>query len=147
MKPFFKELFEYNHYSNQKLWTVFNEHPDKTSKKSITLFNHILNAHHIWNSRINQIQNSYGVWDKHPIKNCLEIDKTNYDNSLLILDKFDLNTIINYKTSNGLAFKNSIRDTLFHVINHSTYHRGQIATDFKHHGLTPLVTDYIFYKR
>lgn len=29
----------------------------------------------------------------------------------------------------------------------ATYHRGQIATDFKNTGLQPLVTDYIFYKR
>ena len=147
MKAFFKELFEYNHHSNQNLWTVFNEHPDKTSEKSITLFSHILNAHHIWNSRINQIQSRYGVWDLQSIKNCSNIDEANYEDSLLILDTFDLNEIINYKTSNGLAFSNSIRDTLFHVINHSTYHRGQIATEFKLHGIDPLVTDYIFYKR
>ena len=147
MKPFFKELFEYSYHANQKLWIIFNEHHDKTSEQSIKLFSHILNAHHIWNSRINQIQNTYGVWDKHPIENCLNMDKTNYESSLLILDKFDLNEVINYKTSNGLPFKNTIRDTLFHIINHSTYHRGQIATEFKQSGIDPLITDYIFYKR
>jgi len=75
------------------------------------------------------------------------MDKTNYENSLLILDKFDLNEIMNYKTTNGLAFNNSIRDTLFHVINHTSHHRGQIASDFRQNGLEPLVSDYIFYKR
>ncbi|PKQ43684.1 DinB family protein [Confluentibacter flavum] len=147
MKAFFKELFQYNHHSNQKLWHVFNEHPDRISEKSIKLYNHILNAHHIWNSRINQIQNTYGVWDMHPIQNCMNMDKTNYENSLLILDTFDLNDMINYKNTKGLVFNNSIRDNLFHVINHSTYHRGQIATDFRQNGLDPLVTDYIFHKR
>ena len=77
----------------------------------------------------------------------MDIDKANYENSLLILDKFDLNEVMNYKTSNGLAFNNSIHDTLLHVINHSTYHRGQIASDFRQNGLEPLVSDYIFYKR
>lgn len=147
MKEFFKELFEYNHHTNQKLWTIFNENPNKTSEKTIKLYSHILNAHHIWNSRINTIQATYKVWDVHPISNCIDIDKTNYENSLHILDKFDLNEIMNYKTTNGLAFNNSIRDTLFHVINHSTYHRGQIASDFRQNKLEPLVSDYIFYKR
>lgn len=54
---------------------------------------------------------------------------------------------ISYKNSRGERFENSVRDILFHVINHSTYHRGQIATDCKLHGMTPLATDYIFYKR
>ncbi|MCF8317339.1 MAG: hypothetical protein K9I02_01220 [Haliscomenobacter sp.] len=55
--------------------------------------------------------------------------------------------IINYSNSKGQLFSNSIQDMLFHIINHSTYHRGQVATEFKRQGLEPLVTDYIFFKR
>jgi uncharacterized damage-inducible protein DinB len=36
---------------------------------------------------------------------------------------------------------------LFHIVNHSTNHRGQIAVDFKSNGITPLGLDYIHYKR
>ncbi len=147
MKDFFKELFEYSHHFNQNLWDIFNKNQDKTSERSISLYSHILNAHQIWNNRINPVQPLYRVWQIHSIQSCKDIDKTNYQNSLLILDKFGLNDIINYKNTKGQVFNNSIRDTLFHVINHSTYHRGQIATDFKQNGLEPLITDYIFYKR
>jgi uncharacterized damage-inducible protein DinB len=96
---------------------------------------------------INQTQKSYSVWEVHPIANCLNLDKANYASTLLILETLDLNATIHYKTTTGLAFHNTIRDTLFHIINHSTYHRGQIAMDFRQHGLEPLATDYIFYKR
>lgn len=147
MKTFFKELFEYSHHFNQKLWAIFNGNPGKTSEKAVNLYNHILNAHQIWNNRIEPKQAVFGVWDIHPIQDCKNIDISNYENSLLILDKFDLYETINYTTSKGQAFSNSIRDILFHAINHSTYHRGQIATEFKQAGLDPLVTDYIFYKR
>jgi uncharacterized damage-inducible protein DinB len=44
-------------------------------------------------------------------------------------------------------FTNTIKDILFHIINHSTNHRGQIAVDFRNNGLEPLVLDYVFYKR
>lgn len=147
MKEFFKELFEYSHHFNQKLFDVFNESPDKTSEKAIKLYNHIINAHQIWNNRIEPKQKALGVWELHPVPQLKNIDHSNYKNSLEILDKFDLNLIIKYSNSKGQVFNKSARDILFHVINHSTYHRGQIATEFKQQGLEPLVTDYIFFKQ
>ncbi len=147
MTTFFKELFEYSHHFNQKLALVFKENPDKTSEKAIKLFNHLLNAHHVWNNRIEPKQTPFGVWELHSVGELQDIDRANYEHTLRILDKFDLTETINYTNTKGQTFSNSIRDTLFHVINHSTYHRGQIATDFKQYGLEPLVTDYIFYKR
>ncbi|EKB48271.1 DinB family protein [Cecembia lonarensis] len=147
MKPFIKELFEYSHHFNQKLADVFNSNQDKTSEKAVKLYNHILNAHQIWNNRIDPKQTTFGVWELHAVQDLKSIDKTNYEQTLQILDTFDLNETINYANSKGQTFSNGIRDILFHVINHSTYHRGQIATEFKQNGLDPLVTDYIFYKR
>lgn len=147
MKAFFKELFEYSHHFNQKWTDIFAENPNEIPERSIKLFSHILNAHHVWNSRIEQQPTTFGVWAIHDLSNLKGIDRTNYEHSLQILGKSDLNEIISYKTSRGEPFKNSVRDILFHVINHSTHHRGQIAADFRQNGLEPLVTDYIFYKR
>lgn len=146
MKLFFKELFEYSHHFNQKLFDVFNESSDKTSERARKLFNHILNAHQIWNNRIDPRQPISGVWELHAAQELKSIDRTNYEHTLLILDKFDLNSAIHYTNSKGQTFCNRIRDILFHIINHSTYHRGQIATEFRQNGIEPLITDYIFYK-
>lgn len=88
----------------------------------------------------------YG-WEIHSIQDLKNIDKANYEQTLQILDAIDLNETINYSNIKGQAFSNCIRDIFFHVINHSTYHRGQIATEFKQHGLELMVTDYIFYKQ
>lgn len=149
MKEFFKELFEYSHHFNQEMADVFNKNLHKTRdlEKSIKLFSHILNAHQIWNNRVDPKQTNFGVWEIHLPQNLKKIDQLNFENSLVILDKFDLNNTINYSNTKGQPFSNSIQVMLFHVINHSTYHRGQIATDFKLHGLDPLVTDFIAYKR
>ena len=147
MIPFFKELFEYNHHYNQKLLEVVQTQQDKTSEKAVTLFNHLLNAHHIWNNRIQGIIPALAVWQVNKLEALDEILHTNYLETLKILDNKDLSEIIEYKTSKGDPFKNSSRDILFHVINHSTYHRGQIATEFKNNGIDPLITDYVFFKR
>ncbi len=147
MKRFFKELFEYNHHFNQQLADVYTAQQDKTPDKALKLFNHILNAHQIWNNRIDHKQTTFGVWEIHDTKDLYNIDKVNYEQTLQVIDKFDLYEIFDYKNTKGQAFKNNIRDIYFHVINHSTYHRGQIAMEFRQHGIEPLVTDYIFYKR
>lgn len=147
MKPFFKELFEYSHHLNQKLGEVFLEHSDKTSEKSVALFNHIINAHQIWNGRMLRGEDLFGVWKIHPAGELQGIDKSNFDQTMMILDETDLSTSVTYQNSKGQRFQNSVRDVLFHIINHSTHHRGQIATELKHCGVEPLVTDYIFYKR
>ncbi len=147
MKQFFKELFEYGHHFNQQLGDAFIANADQTSERAIKLYSHLLNAHQIWNNRIDPRQNTFQVWEIHPIRDCRNIDRMNYEHSLFILDKFDLNETVSYANTTGLTFSNSIRDICFHVINHSTYHRGQIATEFRQNGLEPLITDYIFYKR
>ncbi len=145
MKEFFKELFEYSHHHNQMLWKVFNEH--QTTEKAVKLFNHILNAHQIWNYRIDPLETVPDVWEIRQMSNLKEIDRSNYEGTLRILDVFDFGKVINYKTSTGSNFSNSTRDILFHIINHSTYHHGQIAMDFRQSGLEPLASDFIFYKR
>ncbi len=147
MKPFFKELFEYGHYFNQQLAEVFAENPGKTSEKSVKLYSHILNAHHIWNHRIDARQPVFGVWEEHPIHHFKTIDDANHAYTLSILDRLELTDSIDYSNTSGQAFANNVQDILFHVVNHSTYHRGQIAIEFRKCGLEPLMTDYIFYKR
>jgi len=147
MNSFFIELFEYSHHFNQELSQVFLDNPEKVSEKALNLFCHTLNAHHIWNNRIEFKQTDYAVWQIHATKDFKLIDLHNFKQTLQILNSSDLTQIINYSNSKGETFSNSLRDILFHVVNHSTYHRGQIMTELKLQGIEPIVTDYIFYKR
>lgn len=146
MKTFFQELFQYNNLFNQEIISVLTENSERVSEKCKKLLSHILNAHQIWNCKFQPGQLPYGAWEIHQIQDLNEIDKKNFENSILILDKFELSQTIQYLNSKGQVFNNSVRDILFQVINHSTYHRGQIATEFRQSGLEPLLTDWIYYK-
>lgn len=146
MKKYFIDFFEYTyHFNNKVINTILNMEviPDK----SLKLINHTLNAQEIWNSRIENKKTSIGVWEMRDLNSLKNINEVNYKKSIEILDLYNLEEKVNYKNSRGEVYINKVQDILFHVINHSTYHRGQIATDFKANGLAPLVTDYIFYKR
>ena len=147
MKAFFEELFTYSHHYNQQLAAALSGQPEIIDAKSMALFSHILNAHQIWNNRILGHPIGCTVWETRPSDAFAAIDLHNYEQTLVLLDKFGFTDEITYTTSNGSPFVNTVSNILFHVINHSTYHRGQIALLFRQHGMEPLVTDFIFYKR
>jgi uncharacterized damage-inducible protein DinB len=146
MKAFFEDLTNYNHYYNNKIIAVLNENPGIVSEHCIKLMSHIVNVHSIWNNKIRPAKIQYERWQIHPIHEFHAINKNNYENTLLILNSFDLDQPIDYTLSTGQAFKHPVRDLLFHALNHSTYHRGQIATEFRRMGLEPTLTDFIMFK-
>ena len=140
------DLFEYNQAMNKALLDAFEHYGDKASPKSISLMNHIVNAHQIWLARL-QNQSATGVWDVRPLNDLVAQDRENHALTFDLLGSVDLSSTISYSNSHGDSFDNKIQDILFHVVNHSTYHRGQIAMDFRNSGLDPIATDFIFYKR
>lgn len=147
MEALFKDLFAYHHHFNQKLIEEFQKHLSKLPERSFPLFCHILNAHHVWNARILKETEQFKVQQVHSLDQCLEIDEANYQTTLKLLESVNMESMIEYRTSKGEPFTNRAKDILFHVINHTTHHRGQIISDFRHAGIQPLVTDYIFYRR
>ena len=147
MNHFFVELFEYNHHCNARLAEAFMTNADTNTEKAVKLFSHLLNAQHIWNHRIALLAPAYTVWQAHPVQDLPSLEQSCYEHSVAILQTCDLSQIRSYVNSQGQAYDNTIQEMLFHTVNHSTYHRGQIASQFKLHGVMPLVTDYIAYKR
>jgi len=140
-------LFEYNFQSNDQLIERSLVFESKVSIKSNKLFNHIFNAHEIWNSRILKQKAEFGVWQTHALSNWKAINQSLFQASIAIVDAYDFNLKVSYTNTVGGSYENSVRDILFHIINHSTYHRGQIATDFRENGIEPIVSDYIIYQR
>lgn len=147
MQDFFLELFDYNHAMNRQMIAEFTRIQTGIPEKAISLMSHILNAHHIWNARIMQEPTLYGVWELQAIDQLGYISEDNHLNSEGIIRNHPFEKSIDYNTSKGEPFSNTVRDILFHVINHSNYHRAQINLLFRENGLTPVITDYIFYKR
>lgn len=146
MESFLKDFFAYNHYANQLFIQSFEDGFDV--EKGIKLFSHIINAHHIWLARIHGNTPNYDVWEIHVINSFAKVEEQNYKQSIHLLQKInDLHQVISYNNSKGNAHQNTIKDILLHIINHSTYHRGQLASLIRESGMEPPVSDYIFYKR
>ncbi|TDB62385.1 DinB family protein [Arundinibacter roseus] len=147
MSDFLSPLFTYNQEMNDRIILQLTTHTWPEPEPLHRLMSHILTAHHIWNQRLAGNIPRYGVWESVPVGTWQSLHQENTEESVRLLQEFSGSQFITYTNSRGEAFSNSVQDILFHVINHSTYHRAQIATEVRRQGGNPLATDYIFYKR
>jgi uncharacterized damage-inducible protein DinB len=74
----------------------------------------------------------------------LEAERESY---LAGLTDEDLLRVVEYRTLGGQASADPLAGLLRHVVNHSTYHRGQVATQLRQLGVAPPGTDLITYLR
>ena len=59
----------------------------------------------------------------------------------------DLQRVVSYRGLDGQTFSLPLGDLLRHVVNHATYHRGQLATMLRQLGHAPPSTDFVKYLR
>ena len=148
MKDYFKELLEYSHFYNLEIIKKFNDGdlhfmvPDR----AIELLSHVLNAQKIWNERLMGNSDNVEVWKSHEAEGLENIENQNFETTLQILEEEDLERIVSFRNTKGESYQNSVKDIIFHIVNHSTYHRGQIATEFRNQGIDPIVSDFVYYK-
>lgn len=147
MKSFLADLLEYNQYANEEIINSF-EVDGFRDEEGIRLFSHLINAHHIWLARMQKTELMFDIWEIHVINSFAEVNRENHQCTFDLLEEIaDLEQTVDYTNSRDEAFTNSYRDIFLHIVNHSTYHRAQLARMIRMNGLVPPITDYIFYKR
>jgi uncharacterized damage-inducible protein DinB len=63
------------------------------------------------------------------------------------LKQEDLNRLLEYKTMKFGVYSNPLWQAMQHVVNHGTYHRGQVTTLLRQLGAQPIPTDLMHYYR
>jgi len=156
-----KQYAEYNRWANQKMsdWLGSKDQAlmDMEIKSSFPTINktlsHIWVAEHVWMCRIENLK-----WDnlatRHDGQSMQQIIEDLLLASQWYIDKLkgvsetDLIKLINYKLLSGDTGESSLLHIFHHVMNHSTYHRGQLVTMGRELGFTdPPKTDFIQFCR
>lgn len=142
----FTELFEYEYYANITCLQVALPLETMPERAEI-LSSHLLCAQRMWIARIQDVPSPLGVWDRIPPLEWKHWLEANHADLRAILANGNLDRIINYRNTQGKAFRNACSDILLHILIHGAYHRGQIMQLLK-----PLVNelpslDYIFFSR
>lgn len=138
------DSLNYTQVADGKLIGIFKLY--NVTEKPVALFNHVLNAQHIWACRILAVSPKYQVWDVFSVSLFEKISNENFELIAQILKNVSLEKEISYANAKG-NFTSIVKDILFHIVNHSTYHRAQIAAMFKLEGIEPPITDYVILKR
>ena len=59
----------------------------------------------------------------------------------------DLERVLEYKTLKFGVYRNPLWQSMQHVVNHGSYHRGQVTTLLRQHGARPILTDLMHFYR
>ena len=145
IKDFFKDKFEYDFLSNKKWIEHLAEHEEKLSPYILKSMSHIINVHHIWIYRIQQKKQESFTWDLLPIDFWLKLAQENYLQTIEFLENIDFEEKINYHDEEGVEMERETIDILYHILQHNTYHRGQIAHELKSLNLPVPIFNFISY--
>jgi len=122
----------------------------KKNEKSQELLSHIITAQKIWLNRILKRDIIIDPWQQITSDEWIEQNTTVTSEWINLIEGFqekDFDARVEYKNTAGGKYTNTVKDIITHVINHSTYHRAQIAQLIRQSGSEPAKTDYIVYQR
>jgi uncharacterized damage-inducible protein DinB len=138
-------LFSYDDWANREVLgslRALNAPPER----SVKLLAHVVSAERLWLERLLDQKQTLPVWPLFTLAQCkLQVDQFPmlWKNYLTALGEAGLARFLTYKNTKGESFSSQKQDILLHVVMHSAYHRGQIATDMRAAGFTPPYTDFI----
>ena len=148
----FEDLFTFNCEANNAFIEVMKTNPDAIPEKATVLFCHVLNAQILWLDRLRDLPRSLDdAWQTYDLETCATLNESLTMQSLEYVQSV-ANPIrflqpFGYKNLLGESHESLLRDVLIHVVNHGTYHRGQVALLLKEAGFQPPRTDYVHLQR
>lgn len=137
--------FAYDLWANQETLRAIRA-AGGGNRRSLQLMSHVIAAERVWLDRLRQVQQSVPVWPEPDLAWC-EAKTAELGQAWLAylgeIGQGDASNAISYKNSKGELWTSTIVDVLLHVLMHSAYHRGQIASHMRESGETPAYTDFI----
>lgn len=154
-----QDLIRYNEWANARIVAVLGELPDDVLGAPVAssfgslrdTLAHVVLAEWIWLHRwTSDSPGSAPEWLKTAsredlVKKLREVEAERAE-WFAQLPAEQLEAPRAYRNLAGQEFSHRIADQIRHVVNHSTYHRGQAATQLRQLGRVPPSTDFILYR-
>jgi uncharacterized damage-inducible protein DinB len=140
-----RRQFAYDEWANREVLAGLktSAHP---TPRPLQLLAHILSAERLWLERIREQTQSLPVWPDFALDQCEEqiagLARL-WSEFLGQISPAGLSETVVYKNSKGEPWTSTVEDILTHVVLHSAYHRGQIASQVRAGGEQPAYTDFI----
>lgn len=154
------ELCRYNSWANRRMLAAVSKLSDENVMKDMRssfpsvrdTFQHILAGEWLWFSRLKGISPTQfpASWDastSQELRNHWEELDAEFQSFVASLNDERLNAEVEYLSMDGKPFHNLAHELLRHLVNHSTYHRGQITTLIRQLGGEPAGSDLLYFYR
>jgi len=171
MNRYFHTMANYNHEANNAMFSIIEGLPEETRKRNVRsyyhsidgIINHIYNSDLLWLVRIKARFPHFAsldasVLDKTPENlhaslfpdfGALRSGRTVLDGIFIQLsaevDEGVLQKVLDYHNTRGEAKRYILWETMIHIFNHQTHHRGQIAEILDELGTTNDYSNVISY--
>jgi uncharacterized damage-inducible protein DinB len=148
MKEYFLKLFQYNAWANRRLVACLERQHVK-DEKILRIFGHLVCAQLIWYNRFKDLPKSkLELWGNYSLAELKEISEEAARSWLAFVDEEEFfDRVLKYTNYVGDYYETNIRDLMAHLVNHCTYHRGQVALMLREKGFEPTNTDFVTYDR
>jgi uncharacterized damage-inducible protein DinB len=153
-------LYEYNAWADRRVLEAANALTNEQFTKELgssyssvrdTLL-HIYGVEHLWLERFqgrspSVIPNDSEGADITRLKENWTAFEPKLLNFVRGLTQEDLDRVMEYKTMKFGVYCNPLWQSMQHLVNHGTYHRGQVTTMLRQLGAQPILTDLMHFYR
>lgn len=148
MKEYFLKLYQYNAWSNDRVLRCL-ERQEVSDEKILSVMGHVVAAQFLWLHRIKALPPpDVKLWGQYSISQLATMAAEAGKQWLEFVEKTDnFNRELTYTNYVGEPYVNNVEMIMIHLVNHSSYHRGQIAMLLRQKGFEPINTDFITYDR
>jgi uncharacterized damage-inducible protein DinB len=135
-------LLRYDVWANRETLGSLRQ---SASPQSLKWLGHIIGAEYLWMARLRRSAGDLPVWPELDVEDCgKRLDELARLWPAYLEDaQGSFTEQVSYTNSKGEAWTSTVEEILTHVVIHSAYHRGQIASDVRASGGVPAYTDYI----
>lgn len=162
MKEMLLQYARYNEWANSRIInTIRSLSLEKHDQEIISSFPtirktaiHIWSSEYMWLQRLNLVERP--EWVQKSFNGSLEEaleqwQKASADLTTFVSKQYNdkaFTHVVQYYSLKKESFKNEVGNILMHVINHATYHRGQLVTMLRQVGVEKIPpTDFIVFTR
>ncbi|KKI90413.1 hypothetical protein WQ54_20865 [Bacillus sp. SA1-12] len=157
MKELTLQLFDYHFWANEKLLQhlqglpkgIYLSKVESVFPSIAETFGHMVAADEVWYSRLKGESLSQLATKKfRSIEETSIVSAALYNEIKHFLTKTEnFERMIHYNNMKGDPFNNKMSEIVHHMVNHGTYHRGNISAMIRQMGFEGISTDYIVYLR
>jgi uncharacterized damage-inducible protein DinB len=148
MKRYFLKLYQYNAWCNQRVLSAIARQQVR-DEKILSVLGHIVAAQYLWLHRIKGLPapdvKLWGNYSPGQLTEMATYISGQWIEFIESTDDFDRELV--YRNYTNDPYTNNVEQIMIHLVNHSSYHRGQIAMLLRQKGFEPVNTDYITYDR